>query len=381
MKKLLLGSSGLFAISLLMGGTAMANGVAPAIEPEAEKIKLQLGGFMEQWIGWQQDDVGLWRSFDQKSDSEVYFFGSTTLDNGLKISARIELEGDKNGSHTAIDKSWLSIGSETMGTLNLGSINTITDTMHHYPPDVGIGIFDPSKWVMHTSAARQFTAIDPGDHNVVQYVSPSWSGFQFGVEYGVDPDNIQWNAAAVPPSWGTHPTQNQPWIYSNDYIAAVAAYNGTWDEFSFGVDAGYMIQNIPLRDGDREELQFGASLGWGGFTVSGGVFYGNHLEAWGEEFAYAIGAAYESGPWAVSLSYVSGETDEAIDPIFAPWGAQHNDDYSVILASGSYQIGPGIALKSSIFYLDATDQKFPTTENLYMSNQGFGIVGGVRVDF
>lgn len=103
-------------------------------------------------------------------------------------------------------------------------------------------------------------------------------------------------------------------------------------------------------------------------------FKGNYGGAWGEETAWEVGATYGAGPWEVSLSYVRGETDGAIDPVFAPWGATHNDEFNSILASGRYEMGPDIALKGSIFYVDSVDQSIT-------SNEGLGIVGGIAVEF
>lgn len=362
MKKILLGTTGLIAVALLAGSPALANGVTPIEEPSAERIKLGLGGFMEQWVGWVDEESGGFREFDQKSDTEIYFIGSTTLDNGWTIMARVELEGDKGAS--GIDKSWLSISDESFGTLNLGSINTVTDNMHHYPPEVGIGLFDSSNWVVEGTATKKATGIDPGDHNVIQYVSPNWYGFQFGLEYAPDPDNI--DLTVTPP---THAIQQQPYVYSNDYYAVVAAYNGEFEGFSVGFDVGFMEQNVPFVPGNREEYQVGASIGYGGFTVAGGYWYGNTINVLGEEDSLTIGASYEQGPWAVSATYQKAEN----------WQFGHNDSFEQILLSGRYNLGPGVALKGTFFHVDAEDLAnfgpFPG------SNEGLGMVAGIRVDF
>ena len=78
MKKSLLATTALAAL----GAVAVA-GPATA----AEKIKVSVGGYMEQWFGYSdnKNSVNADRlAFDQQSDGEIHFKGSTTLDNGIK---------------------------------------------------------------------------------------------------------------------------------------------------------------------------------------------------------------------------------------------------------------------------------------------------------
>lgn len=355
----LAGTAGL-AVTLLSSGMAQANGVAPLAEaPTAEKIKLGLGGFMEQWVGWVDENTGQYRSFEHKSESGISLSGSTVLSNGLTVEVVIGLLGDKGPGE--IEESFLSISSDSFGTLILGSPATVTDEMHHGAPDVGIGVGDSRAWIIDSSAARAGTATDPGGQNAVQYLTPNWHGLQIGLEYGADP-------------YECCQTRTQPLITSEDYFAGVITYNRAVGAFSIGVDAGAMIQNIPYRDDDREEYQFGVQLGYAGFVLGGGYFHGNHQGAWGEEQAWELGVSYGQDAWAVSASYVHGETDEAEDPILAPWGATHDDEFTGLLVSASYQLGEGVTLMGSAFYSEATDQRV-------ISNEGMGLTGGIKVEF
>ena len=105
MKKILLSTSAIVGVGLL---------AMPAMA-QASRIKLAVGGFMEQYVGYADADRKNTTSFDladwdQQSDSEVYFAGSTKLDNGITISATIELEGDA-GATAAIDENFMRIVS------------------------------------------------------------------------------------------------------------------------------------------------------------------------------------------------------------------------------------------------------------------------------
>ena len=79
MKKSLLATTALAAL----GAVAVAG---PAVA--AEKIKVSVGGYMEQWFGFADNKNNVAPNtdgFDQQSDGEIHFKGSTTLDNGIKV--------------------------------------------------------------------------------------------------------------------------------------------------------------------------------------------------------------------------------------------------------------------------------------------------------
>src|SRR5437868_1659871 len=91
MKKVRLGSSALLAAGLATS-PAFAN----------DGIKLSLGGFFRTAIDVNIDDHGAGELGNKKyndgvfSDAEIYFLGKTTLDNGLTVGARVELEGEQS---------------------------------------------------------------------------------------------------------------------------------------------------------------------------------------------------------------------------------------------------------------------------------------------
>ena len=90
MKKVLLGTSALLGVGLL-AGTAVAS----------DGVKLSLGGFMRSYFGATWDDDKAGEDGDNHNltgvgtDAEIYFLGSVTLDNGVTVGARFELEGGR----------------------------------------------------------------------------------------------------------------------------------------------------------------------------------------------------------------------------------------------------------------------------------------------
>ena len=137
MKKILLGSTALVAAGMI------------ASAPASAKMKLSVGGYMEQWVGYvSQDDVGAadYSGVDVKSDSEVHFKGMTKLDNGMSVGVNMQLEG--NGGGDTIDESYLIVKGG-FGEINLGSENSAMYKMHYGAKDMGIGFNsgDQSAWV------------------------------------------------------------------------------------------------------------------------------------------------------------------------------------------------------------------------------------------
>src|SRR5262245_6559438 len=100
MKKFLLASTSLLGAGLV-GGPAFA----------ADGIKLAVGGFFKEAYQVVFDDDGEGEPGNEHNtdgffnDAEVHFTGETTLDNGLTIGARIELEGENDEDQ--IDEAWI----------------------------------------------------------------------------------------------------------------------------------------------------------------------------------------------------------------------------------------------------------------------------------
>ena len=80
---------------------------APALaQSKSAKPTLSLGGFYDQKLSItaQDNDQGLSDSGVRvRNDVEVYFVGNATLDNGIKIYTRVELEGGTNAATQTTD--------------------------------------------------------------------------------------------------------------------------------------------------------------------------------------------------------------------------------------------------------------------------------------
>src|ERR1044071_5561253 len=100
MKRILLGSTTLAGVAAMAGAAQASDGV-----------KLDVGGFFQtvyQGVFDEKNEgtFGNHRNTDHFThNAEVWFKGETTLDNGLTVGARIELEAEN--ANDQIDKSFI----------------------------------------------------------------------------------------------------------------------------------------------------------------------------------------------------------------------------------------------------------------------------------
>ncbi|MCB2099331.1 MAG: porin [Rhodobacterales bacterium] len=370
MKKLLLGTTAIAALGLVAGPAAAA-----------EKIKLGLGGFMNQWVGFANNEDSFNNTnaqtarrqdsyFDTQSDTEVHFKGSTKLDNGITVSAKIELEGDtRNGA--VIDESVVMLKSDSLGQLWIGSEDMATYTVHHAAPDVGIGIEqgDFANWVVQPGAlvAGTFTSFDPGDDsNKVSYFSPRFAGF--GVVGSYAPDVATNAGAGNPLATG-----------ADDAWTVGVVYEGEFSGVSIGADIGYGAQNgddgvVGVNPTGFDELFGGLSIGYGGFTVGGGYLTRDQAKTPGtvstDGDTWSLGVSYETGPFGVSLGYMASKREGTV-------ANPADDELTLIQASGSYNLGPGVTLAGSVLKADYDDETTAAANN----NEGWAVVAGFVLEF
>lgn len=362
MKKTLILTSALVGAGLLAATPASA----------AEKVKLGLGGFMEQWVGFSEQDGSYegtndYGSFDAKSDTEVHFTGSTKLDNGLTVSATVELEADRNGS--SIDDTYVQVDSPTLGSLQIGAVGDAVNAISIFAPDVGIENTDGdvSNWVRNplsiTSAA---TFVDQGNFQKVNYFSPVFAGLQVVASYTPDASSTDMD---VPNEVNGGDAQA---------YGFGAAYSRQIEGVGFSADVGYAVTTGTLAGvGNLESWQGGANLTYAGFTLGGSYINYSEDVASGstksnnqDGYAWDVGVSYATGPYSVSLSYFAskyeGDTTVAAD-----------EEQAQLMLSGAYNMGPGVNVKGSVFTADYDDETTTATAN----NDGWGAVAGLTLDF
>lgn len=345
MKKALLGTTALIAASAI---GAMTAGPASA----EEKITLSLGGYMEQWFGYTDQDIaGDFSGFQALDDSEVWFRGKTTLDNGLTFGVNIQLEGNTNAGDQ-IDESFLFITGD-FGRIQIGSENSAQYQMQYSAPDVGIGANsgDQTAWIsglgsgyFRTPHGSTYVEAD-GRNDVFRltYYTPRFSGFQFGASYApADQGNAQ--------DFGSFDRD----LDVHDGVSLGANFVESFNGIDVAVAGGYGRWEAASGTEDPEVWNAGLSLGFGGFTVGGSVAVSDNDRTVGDATGWDVGVSYATGPWGVSVIYFSGERDG---------GSADDIEHETVHGSVSYAMGPGIKIVGTLGFTDIDDKSGSNNDN------------------
>ncbi|CAN0255570.1 unnamed protein product, partial [Discosporangium mesarthrocarpum] len=329
--------------------------------------------------------------FDVQSDAEIHFTGAVTLDNGIKIRTRIELEGNSNvaagssngtngaaaaGNFDDIDENWIRI-SGAFGEVRLGSGDAAAQAMTtgylgSWATNVGINqAFETSDWVTRpTSLAGSFVnRIDASsDAEHISYFTPRYAGFQAGLSYvpsrREDVNNQrELTAGQDSEGWSFGLNFDRPIRGVGVGIAAGYAY---MNESTAGAINDSIVRGIA---GRLDFRQFRVAVSWVdkvNQTATLGPFAGAGSEA------LEVGLRYTFGANAVSISHIRVQSDSR--------NATANDDklMSTFLAYRRL-LGTGVSWKIAAMFVDYEDG----TPNVAgaSSNDGHAVVTSILIRF
>ena len=378
MKQQLLGTSGLIGLGLIIATPALAD----------DGIKLTVGGFFrEAYMVVIDDDAEGEPGFDRNvdgffNDAEIHFVGSTVLDNGLEVGARVELEGETDSEFDSdletnggqIDEAWVWFAGG-WGELRFGSEDEALANACVTPPGgtANFSAFSPNQWganadrdVFHgfaglNSSNTVCTGVDDiADAQKVVYISPVFGGFQLHASYTPE-STTKSHTNGGGPHIGMPPTDlgssrhNVSAYLTYQYDAAdwglTAGLGGAWegkaeDEF---VD--------PLFVEEQDFYQAGINLRFGDFSVgvAGEYFHdistggtddeGNRTDSW----SAGIGMAYAMDAWTFGAQYSHRSIRADID--FNGVDSDHFDiDQDRAVLTALYALGPGISIDAELGY-------------------------------
>lgn len=343
---------------VLFGTTALIAAAACVAPAQAEKIKLRIGGKQEVWFGFGdvEDKAGeTYASTGMLTDTELYFSGSTTLDNGITVNAMISLETDSRGAQNA-DETYVML-SGGFGALQLGARQDVVISQ------TWIGVFQGGQdwkeaykgpWtpLAGVHSGGMFTYYSKDDISI-GYITPSVFGFSLAASYA--PDVAEPNVVGF-----------QDWTATGarfkDGLAIGGAFNHDFGDVGVHADVGYWHQ-FGVGAPDQALIRGGVALTFAGFEIGGA--YGvwdrdgddNTTEVW------QIGAGYAIGPYGLDLNYT--QTDNAFVA-----GGDEDTDYLKI--AGKYILGPGIALSASVFH-ETTGKDGSTASDREMTGGLMGV--------
>jgi len=339
--------------ALTVVGSVLAG--APAFA--AERIHVKVGGYMEQFVGYTDQDVPGKdvTGFDVKSDTEIWFTGSTTLDNGIEFGINVQLEG--NTSSDQIDESYLT-ASGSFGKLIVGSENSAQYLLHVAPKDFGFGLNsgDNVEWVDFTGVGGDTgifrgpfgsTYVEPGrvnDANRLTYITPQFGGFQLGASWL--PDSAEDSNSTVDKSAAVH-----------DGFSLGAKYSGKLGPVALAASLGWgMVQAADSSTAsDPTAYNAGLSVGWSDWTLAAAVAGSENDTSTGDSTGWTVGLNYAPGPWKVSLAGFFGDRDGSTTANTGGSGAR-KASYDTVQLEAGYDLGPGVSVVGVLGYANLEDR-------------------------
>ncbi|PWR20605.1 porin [Zavarzinia compransoris] len=379
--KILLGTTALAAILLSTGAQAADDG-----------LKMKVGGYFEGFVlfgdvGGNNARNGL-RSVSVDSwNSEVWFIAEAEAANGLKYGFRIELEGaSQAGGGDTIDESFLWLEG-SFGRIVAGNEDGVGNTLSYKAPtpskDGAIKIEDQdysphgnliaSPWLRNFDSPNHFS----GDASKLIYISPRFSGLQFGISYAPDlsedPADLAVSGGFELDNDGAAGNALELAInYKNKFgdlgvEAAVTYYQDEAEQPSTGALG---------QPADRQSVAVGGGITYKGFAVGLNYQYTDNYGrpgyaiggqgAEGRELNQFIGGIqYATGPWSFGIQAGYGKAEQ---------GAREDELFSGVIGGG-YNLAPGINVDFGLQY-----HEWDSTNNALDADATVGLIG-TRLSF
>ncbi|MBN2752801.1 MAG: porin [Rhodospirillaceae bacterium] len=378
---------------IVLCSTALASGCLVAVAAQAaDPIQLTLGGYMEYWMAGASQSSSFGNrvnNFDIQGDSQIYFTGKTTLDNGVEVGARVQISSGSDYNDPYVQRSYMWMSGD-YGKAIAGKYRDVVWLTHNYAPeashlDSGLGGSDFYQ-ILPVSSGKGVRALDPNQKptnyaNKILYLTPRAYGFQFGTSFTPSNNTSGDNASETSETIIQDAEFDQAWAWA-------LSYSGNLAGVGLNAAVGYDFingrqDNTIKKGGDVHNFQTSILLSYQGFSL-GGSF--NRMAAPTDSFyydkngrAWEIGVGYAEGPYAVSLAYVNSSTRGVdMSNTTLPNLTGTHDMADFYRMGARYTLGPGVDLWGALAYLDAQSH----TGNKADGNEGaIGGAIGLRLDF
>lgn len=383
MKKVLLASAVAVASAFGLGATA-----AHAEDP----VKLTLSGNIVQWVGYIGNDTTFLRdegitqanNFMQYQDGDFVFSGTTKLDNGLTIGATIDLKAapslQETGQSATNQANYVNALSYITVAGSFGQVNAgrSYDVIHDNAvdaPEEGYLFVSDGYWGdpfanggflnhMFANTTGRTVMFDQNSSTNLRYTTPNFSGFQVGVDFAEGNSQAAGGFVNLTSSAGMSTTVANAQPYKDAYHL-VGTYGGDFGDAKVKAFVGYAAEegrSLGAALGgtggtvgpfyNTTAVNGGVSVTVKGFTVGGSVIdrmnpsggpTTNAYKVAGQSgVTWDIGGAYESGPWGVSIAYLSSTAPDVNSPSL-------NDNLAFYEIGAHYTLGPGITLNGNVW--------------------------------
>jgi predicted porin len=352
-------------------------GLAFGAAPAAEGVTLTVGGrymaaagghlhedFTHPFI--DDDDV---RGYVFKQDVEVHFTGEATLDNGLVVGARIELEGAT--STDQIDEVYAYFSSKRFGEIRFGDTPEALSQLCYLVPSASGELFGADSPFFNFSnasivgyAATNATchAIEDKVTKIVYFTQP-FTGFTFGLSYAPDDtqdtrNTVDGAATRFRDDLGQNSEDLSVAANYEREIAGVSVIVGGGATWSFEREGIFPFFDLdgdglpgpgePLCDAsvdERESYRGHLIFEYAGFTLGGAAAYRKNSNACfdgADGLVYGAGGIYAWDAWTVGLGWTHGEYDVGLTPVA--------DEHDIVAFTAEYDLAPGISIDAVVEY-------------------------------
>ena len=362
MKKALIGTSALIAVGLL---TAQGASAADRISLGLSGNYRVLGGIVNQDDGTAESVAGA-RDHGIGTDGKINFSGSTTLDNGIEVGVRVELEAQTVAD--MIDEHYIWIeNTDVWGRLEFGDRDGADNKMNVLAPFV----FGPAivgvQTIMLASApgagggnafASTNTAAVPivvpglsGDSTKLTYYTPRFSGVQLGISY--TPESAENLGAGFGGAVGGTDTTNGD---LSEILEIGANWNGNLGDASVRASATYAAADgenaVGATRNDRDEWTGAISFSMNGWSFGGQYQNGEtnggaaSTTVQRDDIEMRFGLTYATGAWVLGVEYASREVEVT---------ATGEDEVTVWGLGANRNLGAGISAGIGVHMWDWDD--------------------------
>ncbi len=329
-------------------------------------------------------------ALDTRTDAEIHFNGRATLDSGIKIHTRWELEGQNHHNTDPIDEYFLSLagsfGQIILGGTEGAAVKMLTGFSGSWATGVGENLSFDDGWIPTASAhpanfeTLRHSRLSTGDGEKISYISPKLGGFQIGVTYeprvANNDDNSRVNAE----------------MDRHDALHGAASFSGKFGEVGFGGGFGVLTAQAANMDGAEDykawigaaRLDFGpARIAAAYKRTSDPMAMRGHL--------VDLGVRYSAGANSFSIVGMQGQMEDT------------DEMHTKVMVSYARALGPGVKVHANIIWnesqndgmgegtqhaadgsvLDATPDSGTGYVQQYndMNNSGMALVTGIKVTF
>jgi len=389
LRHLILGTTALVGAGVL--ATAVASPAAAQQEAQGEVTAagypdIEIEGFARfrahgGELDDQQGSPENSRELDFSNDTEVHINASAVSEQtGLEYGATIEFEADTSRTDNT-DETWVYLRGG-WGEIRLGDEDGVADNSSVGAQVIaaGTGGIDGSVIDALAFGDSNVYLFNTEDATKIRYYTPSFGGFQLGVSYTPQMEDIDSGG-------GNGDTIADTTNEAEDVFEGGAVYEGDFGGFGITASVVGIVGNVKSLEAtdDDDANEFGDGDWWGwqaglsteifGFKVAGS--FADESVGDVERTFFTAGIGYEIGPVDTSITY--GQILES-DNLFAETGQEVGDAGNLVF-SATYALAPGLTLDGDVALFDNDLDGDDDFAGNGVGDQGWSAVGRVALAF